>query len=260
MDKTKRSSLVEEDSPYATQTASARGHRRHVRAVLRARSECRFRAGRRAARRDPQIRSPLLTALVQDAETGEVVYGKNAEAVVPIASIRKLMTAMVVLDGSLDLDEKITLSREDAVQMKGSRSRLRTGLSLTRGELLLLAADVFRKPRRRRARQELPRRPRSLRRRDERQGGAAGHDREPLRRADRAFAGQRLDRERPREDGARRARLSTDPRVLHQEPRDGEGASGGRCSTATPTAWCARATGKSACPRPAISAKRAAAW
>jgi serine-type D-Ala-D-Ala endopeptidase (penicillin-binding protein 7) len=58
---------------------------------------------------------------------------------VPIASITKLMTAMVILDRGLDLDEKITLSREDAVQMKGSRSRLRTGLSLTRGELLLLA-------------------------------------------------------------------------------------------------------------------------
>ena len=79
------------------------------------------------------------SALVQDAETGETVYGKNAETVVPIASITKLMTAMVVLDSGLDLDEKITLSREDAVQMKGSRSRLRTGLKLTRGELLLLA-------------------------------------------------------------------------------------------------------------------------
>jgi D-alanyl-D-alanine endopeptidase (penicillin-binding protein 7) len=79
------------------------------------------------------------SALVQDAETGETVYGKNAEAVVPIASITKLMTAMVILDRGLDLDEKITLSRDDAVQMKGSRSRLRTGLSLTRGELLLLA-------------------------------------------------------------------------------------------------------------------------
>ena len=79
------------------------------------------------------------SALVQDAETGEVVYGKNAEVVVPIASITKLMTAMVVLDGGLDLDEKITLSRDDAVQLKGSRSRLRTGLTLTRRELLLLA-------------------------------------------------------------------------------------------------------------------------
>jgi D-alanyl-D-alanine endopeptidase (penicillin-binding protein 7) len=94
-------------------------------------------AGERDTIRKIALRSS--SALVQDAETGEIVYGKNAEAVVPIASITKLMTAMVVLDAGLDLDEKITLSREDAVQMKGSRSRLRTGLSLTRGELLLLA-------------------------------------------------------------------------------------------------------------------------
>jgi D-alanyl-D-alanine endopeptidase (penicillin-binding protein 7) len=79
------------------------------------------------------------SALVQDAGTGEVVFGKNAETVVPIASITKLMTAMVLLDRGLDLEEKITLSREDAVAMKGSRSRLRTGLTLTRGDLLLLA-------------------------------------------------------------------------------------------------------------------------
>ena len=79
------------------------------------------------------------SALVQDAGSGETVFGKNAEAVVPIASITKLMTAMVILDRGLDLEEKITLSRDDAVAMKGSRSRLRTGLSLTRGDLLLLA-------------------------------------------------------------------------------------------------------------------------
>jgi D-alanyl-D-alanine endopeptidase (penicillin-binding protein 7) len=79
------------------------------------------------------------SVLVQDAETGEMVYGKNADAVVPIASITKLMTAMVTLDRGLDLDEQIVLSREDAVAMKGSRSRLRTGLALTRGDLLLLA-------------------------------------------------------------------------------------------------------------------------
>ena len=79
------------------------------------------------------------SALVQDAETGEIVFGKNAEAVVPIASITKLMTAMVILDRGLDLEEEITLTREDAVGMKGSRSRLRTGLVLSRGDLLLLA-------------------------------------------------------------------------------------------------------------------------
>ena len=79
------------------------------------------------------------SALVQDAETGEIVFGKNADAVVPIASITKLMTAMVVLDRGLDLEEQIVLDKEDAVAMKGSRSRLRTGLALSRGDLLLLA-------------------------------------------------------------------------------------------------------------------------
>ncbi|HEX5767819.1 MAG TPA: D-alanyl-D-alanine endopeptidase [Burkholderiales bacterium] len=79
------------------------------------------------------------SALVQHAGSGEVVYGKNTDVVVSIASITKLMTAMVVLDYGLDLDEEIVLSKEDAVRMKGSRSRLRTGLKLSRGELLLLS-------------------------------------------------------------------------------------------------------------------------
>ena len=79
------------------------------------------------------------SALVQDAETGEVVFGKNTDVVVPIASITKLMTAMVILDHGLDLDEEIVLTKEDAVRMKGARSRLRTGLRLTRGDLLLLS-------------------------------------------------------------------------------------------------------------------------
>ena len=94
------------------------------------------------AQADDSVRKIALrssSALVQDAGTGEVVFGKNADAIVPIASITKLMTAMVTLDRGLDLDERITLSREDAVGMKGSRSRLRTGLALTRGDLLLLA-------------------------------------------------------------------------------------------------------------------------
>ena len=79
------------------------------------------------------------SALVLDAGSGEVVYGKNTDVVVSIASITKLMTAMVVLDYGLDLDEEIVLSKDDAVRMKGSRSRLRTGLKLSRGELVLLS-------------------------------------------------------------------------------------------------------------------------
>jgi len=77
--------------------------------------------------------------MVQDAETGEIVINKNSDAVVPIASITKLMTAMVILDRGLDLEQRIVLSREDVDTHKGTRSRLRPGVVLTRNELLLLA-------------------------------------------------------------------------------------------------------------------------
>ncbi len=78
-------------------------------------------------------------ALVQDQETGEILYGKNAGAVAPIASITKLMTAMVVLDAGLDLEEVITISNEDMDSLLGTRSRLKPGASLSRDELLRVA-------------------------------------------------------------------------------------------------------------------------
>jgi D-alanyl-D-alanine endopeptidase (penicillin-binding protein 7) len=77
--------------------------------------------------------------LVQDADTGEIVINKNSEAVVPIASITKLMTAMVLLDSGVDLNMRVVLAREDVDSLKGTRSRLRTGTVLTRDELLMLA-------------------------------------------------------------------------------------------------------------------------
>lgn len=79
------------------------------------------------------------SALVQDQKTGEFLYIKQADAVVPIASITKLMTAMVVLDARLDLTETITIQREDVDTLRHSRSRLPVGTSLTREEALLLA-------------------------------------------------------------------------------------------------------------------------
>ena len=79
------------------------------------------------------------SVMVLDAGTGEIVIDKNSGAVVPIASITKLMTAMVILDRGLELDQRIVLSREDVDSRKGSRSRLRTGTVLTRDELLLLS-------------------------------------------------------------------------------------------------------------------------
>ena len=78
-------------------------------------------------------------ALVQDAATGEEVINKNADSVTPIASITKLMTAMVIIDRGLDLDARIVVSREDVDWKKGTRSRLQPGAVLTRDELLILA-------------------------------------------------------------------------------------------------------------------------
>lgn len=69
----------------------------------------------------------------------EPIYQKNAEAVVPIASITKLMTAMVVLDSVPGLQETIHISDEDVDYLRGSRSRLRVGAELTREDALLIS-------------------------------------------------------------------------------------------------------------------------
>lgn len=89
------------------------------------------------AKGDPDLRSAI--ALILDEKTGEIVYSKNAESRTPIASITKLMTAMVTLDARLPLDEKITLTNEDIDRVKGTHSRLKIGSALTRRELLHLA-------------------------------------------------------------------------------------------------------------------------
>jgi serine-type D-Ala-D-Ala endopeptidase (penicillin-binding protein 7) len=78
-------------------------------------------------------------ALVVNTSNGEVIYDKNISAVAPIASITKLMTAMVVLDAKLPLDEIITVSEEDLDYLKNTGSRLHVGMTLTRDEMLRLA-------------------------------------------------------------------------------------------------------------------------
>ncbi len=79
------------------------------------------------------------SAFVLDAEHGNVIYGKNADDIRPIASITKLMTAMVVLDANLPLTEEITIRSDDIDRIKNTRSRLSVGARLTREEILLLA-------------------------------------------------------------------------------------------------------------------------
>ncbi len=78
-------------------------------------------------------------ALVVNLQSGDVIYNKNVNAVAPIASITKLMTAMVVLDAKLPLDESIALTDEDLDLIKGTGSRLQLGTVLTRDEMLRLA-------------------------------------------------------------------------------------------------------------------------
>jgi D-alanyl-D-alanine endopeptidase (penicillin-binding protein 7) len=78
-------------------------------------------------------------ALVLDQDTNEVLFSKNSGAVLPIASITKLMTALVVLEAQLPLDEPITISQADIDTEKGSRSRLTVGTALSREQMLHLA-------------------------------------------------------------------------------------------------------------------------
>ena len=85
----------------------------------------------------PRLGSAI--ALIYDEQTQQPLYRKNENEVVPIASITKLMTAMVILDARLPLDEPITITREDRDRLKGTKSRLRDGMTLSRGDLLALA-------------------------------------------------------------------------------------------------------------------------
>jgi D-alanyl-D-alanine endopeptidase (penicillin-binding protein 7) len=85
----------------------------------------------------PKLRSSI--AMIYDVNEQRPLYSKNQDNVTPIASISKLMTAMVVLDAHLPMDEEISISAQDTDTLKGTHSRMRFGMKLTRGELLKLA-------------------------------------------------------------------------------------------------------------------------
>jgi serine-type D-Ala-D-Ala endopeptidase (penicillin-binding protein 7) len=78
-------------------------------------------------------------ALVIDQDTREVLFSKNDSAVLPIASLTKLMTGLLVSEGKLSMDEMITITQDDVDTEKRTSSRLKVGAMLTRGELLHLA-------------------------------------------------------------------------------------------------------------------------
>lgn len=90
-----------------------------------------------------QVSDPLdlksSVALVMDQETNEVLFRKNDHAVLPIASITKLMTGLLIAEAQLPMDEMITITQDDVDTEKHSASRLRVGTTLSRGEMLHLA-------------------------------------------------------------------------------------------------------------------------
>jgi serine-type D-Ala-D-Ala endopeptidase (penicillin-binding protein 7) len=89
---------------------------------------------------DPKnVRVASVSAVVVEMESAVPLYWKNADIVVPIASITKLMSAMVLLDGKQPLDEELVISREGFHSRKSSYSRIRPGSRISRGELLRLS-------------------------------------------------------------------------------------------------------------------------
>ncbi len=104
------------------------GNARHVRASPAAKS---------SKPSLPKVRSHI--ALIFDEETQSPLFDKNADTVAPIASITKLMTAMVVLDAKLSMDETVSVEKDDSGTRKRARSRLSIGMTFTRSELLKMA-------------------------------------------------------------------------------------------------------------------------
>lgn len=86
-----------------------------------------------------KLRLASANVLIVDAADGRPVYAKAADQITPIASLTKLMTAMVVLDAKQPMDEQLEVDMDDFDYIKGSRSRLRMGATLSREEMLRLA-------------------------------------------------------------------------------------------------------------------------
>ena len=123
--------------PATANARQARASGAPARSAAPRRSSAGQRAGLHATDDPLSLKSSV--ALVIDQDTEQVLFSKNPEAVLPIASITKLMTALVVVEAGLPLDERLAVSQEDVDVFKGTGSRLRVGTSLTRGELLHLA-------------------------------------------------------------------------------------------------------------------------
>jgi D-alanyl-D-alanine endopeptidase (penicillin-binding protein 7) len=93
----------------------------------------------RAARDPARLELASSSALVVDLNSDRVLFSSHPDAVVPIASISKLMTAMVALDARLPLDEVIPVTIHDTRELRGVYSRVRVNSRISRKEMLRLA-------------------------------------------------------------------------------------------------------------------------
>lgn len=126
-------------SPVSKQRV-ARTYRANARSVVRvapARASYGQLAGLHAVQDELDLKSSV--ALVIDQDTQEVLISKNDSAVLPIASITKLMTGLLISEAKLPMDEMITITQDDVDTEKFTASRLRVGATLSRGELMHLA-------------------------------------------------------------------------------------------------------------------------
>jgi D-alanyl-D-alanine endopeptidase (penicillin-binding protein 7) len=116
---------VQDAAGFSKSSRSRSSHRHHALGVIH---------------REPQkLILHASSVLVEDQRTGEYLVQKNAKAIVPIASLTKLMSAMVTLDAKMNLQESLVIGYEDVDTLRHSRSRLPVGARLTRREALLLA-------------------------------------------------------------------------------------------------------------------------
>ena len=129
-------SVSKVDKKKKTTAAKASGKRVAAKAVPQRPSFGQL-AGLHSAADPLDLRSSV--ALVIDQDTREVLFRKNDNAVLPIASLTKLMTGLVISEANLSMSEMITISQADVDTEKGSSSRLAVGTVLSRGDLLHLA-------------------------------------------------------------------------------------------------------------------------
>ena len=123
------------DKTKATLVAHSRSAASVVRVVAEPRLSTGERLGLRGSEDALELNSSV--ALVVDQDTSEVLFSKNDTAVLPIASLTKLMTGLVIADANLPMDELISITEADAEVYRNSR--LAVGTTVTRGELMHLA-------------------------------------------------------------------------------------------------------------------------